>query len=209
MKSDHIKLKFAFGTERENESCAFIVKMMPWLLEQGYPRKIIRLPKGINQKSDSTSIAKAVSRDYTEDTYVSKIKIIEKAWHTTAAGFEKLGQARGVKLFSSYGIKLTKYGTGGSYNTKRRTVTLLVEGKDRRELLCTLVHEMVHIGIQHLVERYKITHWRKERLVDLLVAKNFPKLKLMQKTREDSLVVDRAFKNHYPNVSRIAKAIGA
>jgi hypothetical protein len=30
-----------------------------------------------------------------------------------------------------------------------------------------IVHEMVHLGVQHLVDQFKLTHWEKERLVDL------------------------------------------
>ncbi len=209
MKPTYVKIKVTCDLEDEIKSCSFTVRMMPWLLEQGYPRKIIRLPKGVDQKSTPERIAKAVGRDYDEKAYSPAVKIIERGWRYTDGGFKRLSQARGVKLHASYEIKLTKYGTGGSFNAKKRTVTLLIDRQNPQDLLCTLVHEIMHIGIQHLIERYKVAHWRKERLVDLMVAKNFPKYKRLQKVKEDAHVVDEAFKKFYPDVSKIAKEIGA
>jgi hypothetical protein len=78
------------------------------------------------------------------------------------------------KAFPSYQIILTRYGPGGSYHYDKGTIVMLTtrEGRFKRaDPVQTIVHEIVHIGIEEsIVQKYKLIHWEKERLVDLLVS---------------------------------------
>lgn len=76
-----------------------------------------------------------------------------------------------------YEVLLTLYGPGGSYRSDTGRVIMLTrpDGSFRRPIPHgTVIHEIVHIGIQRrLVRRYRLSHWEKERLVDLICARLF------------------------------------
>jgi len=78
----------------------------------------------------------------------------------------------GFKIFPKYEITLTLYGPGGSYNAETGKVIIKTRkgGMLKKHCLaCTVIHEIVHIGIeQNIVKKYSLSHWEKERLVDLI-----------------------------------------
>jgi len=70
-----------------------------------------------------------------------------------------------------YQILLTLYGPGGRYNPEKGIVIILSAAKrmGRKNRAHTIVHEIVHIGIeQNIVQKYHLAHWEKEHLVDLI-----------------------------------------
>jgi len=76
-----------------------------------------------------------------------------------------------------YNVVLTLYGTGGYYHPATGRIILMTTpaGRFKRvDPVHTIVHEMVHIGIQkNIVERFKLSHLEKERLVDLICSIRF------------------------------------
>lgn len=85
----------------------------------------------------------------------------------------------GFKLFDTYYINLTAYGTGGSYNYSNGTVTVLTDstGKFNFNPTQTIAHEIIHIGIEeNIVKKYNLTHIEKENLVDAYCLNVFNKL---------------------------------
>lgn len=86
----------------------------------------------------------------------------------------------GFKEAEIYQINLTLYGPGGSYNPKNSSVLIYTtkngEFKQYKNPANTIIHEIVHIGIQEsIVNKYKVSHRLKERIVDLFVSLNFKK----------------------------------
>jgi len=83
------------------------------------------------------------------------------------------------KIFPKYEITLTLYGPGGSYNgeTGKIIIKTRKDGTFERHCqACTIIHEIVHIGIeQNIVKKYNLDHWEKERLVDLICSLCFKK----------------------------------
>ncbi len=78
------------------------------------------------------------------------------------------------KLYESYPVVFTLYGTGGSYNPDLGEVTLFTttDGKfmNYREPANTIIHEIVHMGIEEsIVQKYQLPHGLKERIVDTIV----------------------------------------
>jgi hypothetical protein len=64
------------------------------------------------------------------------------------------------------------YGLGGRYNLSTATVTLLTTEFLKKPASETILHEIVHIGIEEtIVNKYRLSHWEKERLVDLICMK--------------------------------------
>lgn len=93
------------------------------------------------------------------------------------------------KMFDTYNIVLTLYGTGGSYDPDEGTITLLTnkEGsfKKYKNPTNTIIHEITHMGIEYsIVKKYNIPHGLKERIVDTLVYllfhKKLPEYKIQQ-----------------------------
>jgi hypothetical protein len=83
--------------------------------------------------------------------------------------FRRWSSRWGFASAPRYEVILTLYGPGGSYDPDAATITVVTtpDGRFKKEPLHTLVHEMVHIGIEGpIVRRFALTHPEKERLVD-------------------------------------------
>lgn len=83
----------------------------------------------------------------------------------------------GFRSFDRYEVILTLYGPGGSYDPETGTIVLFTtsDGKFKGGGgPHTIVHEMMHLAVEEgLVRRFGLSHWEKERLVDLLVQRDF------------------------------------
>lgn len=78
------------------------------------------------------------------------------------------------KSYKKYQINLTLYGPGGSYNPSEGSILLYAttEGKFKMydEPANTIIHEIVHIGIEDaIIGKYQVPHALKERIVDTFV----------------------------------------
>jgi hypothetical protein len=119
------------------------------------------------------------------------------------------------KIFPEYKIVLTKYGTGGSYNADVGKVVLLIrkEGGSNRDPSQTIIHEIVHIGIEEsIVQKFSFYHSEKERLVDLLVktifAKEFPNYHIQKlgDSNLDEFINENSIKNLPETIKRYTLA---
>ncbi|RKE04875.1 hypothetical protein [Marinifilum flexuosum] len=78
------------------------------------------------------------------------------------------------KMFDKYKLIFTLYGTGGSYSPDEGTITLLTNEEggfmNYEEPANTIIHEITHIGMEYsIVQKHKLSHALKERLVDTFV----------------------------------------
>ena len=78
------------------------------------------------------------------------------------------------KIFDTYRIVLTLYGTGGSYDPDEGIITLMTDKaggfKKYTNPVNTIIHEIVHIGMElSIVQKYSLSHEFKEKLVDTFV----------------------------------------
>ena len=100
------------------------------------------------------------------------------------------------KEFDKYDIHLTLYGPGGSYNPDNGSILIFTtpqgEFKNYEDPANTIIHEIVHIGIEEsIITEYNVPHPLKERLVDTFVflyfAEDLPDYKIqdMGETRSD------------------------
>jgi hypothetical protein len=133
---------------------------------------------------------------------------LQKEWAAFSEGFKKMRAEPSFHLDSNYSVVLTKYGMGGSYNVDLKQVIVSATTKSPGGTAGIVAHEIVHMTIQHLIDKYQVRHWRKERLVDLLMEHYFPGLKTSQNIKEDVSKVDQAFKNFFPNMEAVTQAIG-
>ncbi|WNJ19044.1 hypothetical protein [Pontibacter sp. G13] len=84
----------------------------------------------------------------------------------------------GFQLFEQYEVRLTLYGPGGSYDPDAGSIIIYTTPDGRFKSydnpINTLIHEMVHIGIENsIIRKYKVPHTLKERIVDTIVLLHF------------------------------------
>lgn len=202
------KLSVVFSEERECNRVTSTLEKLPWLREHGYGESNMRVPNGITEQSNAKEICDAVSAEFSEELYKDFAHYIEKRWLETSISLGILKEIPAFQLRDSYTVILTCYGTGGSYNSQNGVIVINIKTRTKEKIMGTIVHEIIHIGIQHLVDKYKVKHWQKERLVDLIGAKYFSEMRKMQNITEDITMVDSAFDNFFPDVDAIARRLG-
>lgn len=207
-QTNSVKLNILYGVDHEIWYVRNVVKKTPWYLEHEYPEESIKLPNGITKDSNDEDVAKAVKSGYLDIDYAECAEKLRQEWATISEGFKKMRGERSFRLENKYEVVLTKYGTGGNYNTKTSRVIVLINARSQGGTAGIVAHEIVHMTIQHLIDKYNVRHWRKERLVDLLMEHYFPGLKKMQMLKEDISIVDQSFKDLFPDIAAITKAAG-
>jgi len=87
-------------------------------------------------------------------------------------GFSEIRQKFCKKIKNVFGkdfdvikIFLTNYGVGGSYKLPNEIILKFPFKKGAKGV----AHEIIHLLIQEDVIKYKISHWEKERIVDLIL----------------------------------------
>ncbi len=201
------KLDIVFSVDKEIERISSTIERLPWYREQGYSSFHTTLPKRLSELSGVEEITDAVSEEFSDEKYNDISNYIKEEWEIVSKELERLREVPGFRLFDEYTLILTRYGSGGSYNSSSGEITVNIESRSKEKIVGTLVHEIVHIAIQHLIDKYKVKHWYKERLVDLLVDRLFPDLKGMQKINEDTKIVDETFDKHFPDLEKITMTI--
>jgi hypothetical protein len=113
------------------------------------------------------------------DSMIFQLSNIEQEWH--------------FNIVDTYRVQLTLYGPGGSYDPDNGTMTIFTtqEGafKQYTNPANTLIHEIVHIGIEEsIIQKHRVPHTLKERIVDTFVLLYFgallPEYRLQQMGEE-------------------------
>ena len=204
-KESAIELNVIYGIEQEIERVRNTLERLPWYTQQGY---FVRLPKDISEQSTPEEITNGISSEYSEIEYEDFTQWIKGQWPQIPAGFEELKKIPSFHLRDVYTVFLTKYGVGGSYDAQSGKVIVNIETRGKEKIIGTIIHEIIHTGIEYLIVSYGVQHWHKERLVDLIGKKYFPGLKPLQNIKEDTAIVDDAFRKHFPDIEAIAREIG-
>ena len=103
-----------------------------------------------------------------------KIKAQQKLVNKMANEIINCRHSWGFKSFDTYQINLTLYGPGGSYNPVDGSIIIYATPDGRfkqyNNPVNTLIHEIVHIGIEEsIIGKYNVPHALKERIVDHIV----------------------------------------
>lgn len=116
---------------------------------------------------------------YNEEDYKVAFEKVQKEYPLLQDILQQIETAKVAwdwefKLYEQYDVVFTLYGSGGSYNPSTGMITLFTtkEGafKNYESPANTIVHEIAHLGMEaSLVEKYRLAHTFKERLVDQFV----------------------------------------
>lgn len=209
-RENHIKFSVIFNLDKEIKRITSTIEKLPWYQDLGYGESHYFLPEQVDEQSSSEKIKNVVSAEFfeNEEKYKDLTSYIEEKWLVIADGLEKLKEISSFHLFERYVIILTRYGSGGSYDSKNGEVIANIEFLSKDKIMGTIAHEIIHIGIQHLIEKYNIKHWYKERLADLIGARYFLDLRKKQNIKEDINIVDITFDKLFPDIEAVTCQIG-
>jgi len=205
-----INLDIQFSFEYEKKRIKYILDKAEWFIENGYS-KSIKLPAGkkLNEIDINTSMEDLFDKlkeEYDSNDYAKMQNDLSERWSAFAPKLEKYFKETSLKHENAYIVQLTKYGVGGSYNLPN-TVILNFQNRTETALFRTVVHETIHLSIQSFVDKYKVDHWKKERIVDLIFQKLDPELNMMQKLPIDTQPIDQAFEKNYPNIEDVIRDV--
>lgn len=196
-------LTIEYSLELEIERVSQTLKRAAWYREHGYASKLA-LPSGIDLDHEYSpeQIKEAVQAEYEESFYIDFKKQIENGF--AAIADSSVFADSPLKFKSSYKIKLTKYGTGGSYHLPETIVINIVKMKAS---VAAILHEMIHLAIEPLIQQHAVSQRNKERLVDLLFKELFPEHAYEQSRFADNPQVDEVFNRSYPDIAALISRI--
>ncbi len=129
------------------------------------------------EQFDKTELQNFIeSSIYDVDFFTPGITAIETARPIIEQGLIKLSNLADpwdYKLFDTYHILLTSYGTNGSYDTDSGQIVIRVDKEGMGSTFhghdAVVLHEIIHLGIESsIVLKYQLSHWEKEHTVDLI-----------------------------------------
>lgn len=180
---------FRAQTQKEAFSYSiYIIDKLSWFKENGYN---VALPehKSFNELYSSPEKVATINLKELEAIFVTEvyqksdfdkglraIRLGESVVEESVKKLVELHKNWNFKLMPKYEVVLSLYGPGGSYDPSSGQIVVKTDrsigfscGKDAYH---SVIHEIVHIGIEeNIVEKYKLAHWEKERLVDLICSK--------------------------------------
>ena len=208
-------IKVIFRAPTINEEVKEVWKVLneySWYKENNYSPKIPEHPKineliGISLKNNGLKnkhkkqIKDVVEEIYDKKYYEKCFEILEKSKkeiERVLPKFIEYNKEWKFKIPKKYEIVPILYGPGGSYEPHKGIVYIVMRINNKRQnkkkseysLSSVLIHEMVHIGIQHLIQKFKITHNEKERIVDLFCCKSL-KIKNYKMQKRGNKKVDK------------------
>ncbi len=159
----------------------FVLKNKEFFENNGYDavypnNNLLQNPEIIKEENRMFDIFK--NDEYDQDYYKNGINVLisnKKKLENLILKLKEICKNWDFRIFPEYQILLTRYGPGGSYsyNDHEGKIIMLTTKEGffkRKNPVETVIHEITHIGIEEsIVEKYKLNHWEKERLVDLIV----------------------------------------
>jgi hypothetical protein len=201
-----MELEIVFSKENEVARIKNTINGLDWYKGKGYrinlPSKINELIKQGKILADE-EILNIVSKEFNSKQYEEKKRELELKFQEKKDGFEKNLATLGLPLQPVYRILLTKYGVGGSYYFPD-TVLVNFDYPNVRDILTNTLHEIIHLTIEEVIQKYKIEHWAKERIVDLTYERFFPENnKILQRDPKQPEQIHQIFDQSFPNMQTI------
>lgn len=161
-----MKYIFSYDIESEVDYVEELLGDYDWMIKNGYDPN---LPKGITKESTKKEIEEAVRKDFpkNKEEFISKVKTITQQLKENKKSIDEFFEAFEYEIPEEVDVWFSFYGVGGSYYVPDRMVVL---GSLKAVFIFeNIIHETVHLLIEKpLIEKYDISHWRKEMLVDIL-----------------------------------------
>lgn len=175
---EDFRLIFKENTLDEEANRIWIyINKIKWYEEKGYniefpKHKIIRelLKKSrkneLNNDDNKNFLDIFKNEIYDKSLYQKSLEKVKKSENKIIKAlikFKYYKEKWDFKIFDTYTVRLTFYGTGGSYGYNTGEVILWTDsnGSFKRDIdpSHVIIHEMVHIGIEeNIVKKYNLSH---------------------------------------------------
>lgn len=144
-----MKIKIKYEIEYERQRVKFTLSKLKWYKDNGYN---VNVPNG------------TIEEEFKKEDYERAAKKLMEEFNKIKKHFaDKLTEKFGSEIPKEFEVILTKYGTGGSYNLPNKVIINILNKKPNIE---TFKHEIIHLLVEKNVQRNKLSHWEKEKLVE-------------------------------------------
>lgn len=205
-----IKFFLKYSKKFEIQRVLSTKKKLKWYFDNGYNLSNSVLPKQLSadelDKKLETEIIKYINEEYDSEFFQPHIRTINSLLPNYLNKLIEYFSQIDIEGLSSIEIKLTKYGTAGSYNTPN-IVIVNISRSFNIGLIRNILHEIIHLHIQGLIDKYQIKQWEKEIIVDCLFEKFNADILKRQNYPMDASKIQKIFHENYPNIELIVRNI--
>lgn len=200
-----VKIIFKSNTIAQEVDRVFqTINKMDFFVNNNYQVFLPKVSKEIKDKIEKCEkltdlekerIKAQIKKEHKSPIKQKKILKIKNFWikNIEQRFFNNISDLLKIKSLKEYTICLTQYGCGGSYWPPNKAIVNI-------NLMCTytVAHEILHLMIENLIQKHKVNHWQKERIVDLYMSKIFDDYGLQNiDDRKGVKKVDKLFKDNY------------
>jgi hypothetical protein len=204
------RLHFNSSLEFDQFRVSNTYRKIDWYKAHGYDPLF---PKGITLSAledgeDLDALLSLVESEYDGEFYEAMAGEIRQQWQWFQDNWLRSCVSKQLsQLLPTYEVKLTRYGTAGSY-IYPDTIVMNVAEHAERNRASVIMHEIIHLCIEPYVQKYDIPHWQKERVVDLLFRSFFPEKAFLQVLPEEAYVVDHIFDAGFADIETLMIKLG-
>ena len=203
-----MKLSITYSKEFEFERVKNTINRLAWYSKY-YNLKSLTLPKSISFKqvpnlSDNDIIA-AINEEYDMNKYLNAAELINQIYPKYEKKLEELISNMGLIPIPKIKARLTIYGMVGSYHSPDEVITN-IDRLFNVGLIMNILHEIIHLHIEPLIQKYQVDQWGKETIVNLLFEKTFPEIYKKPNIPINTEEIEKIFNEYYPDIEKIIHA---
>ncbi len=205
-----IKLSLEYSKEFELERIESTINRLDWYLSNKYSLSSLSFPKNLDidklKDISKEELVEAVGEEYDEARFISNVESIGQMYEKYEIKLEDFIKSLNLPVIPDIKVFLTNYGIGGSYHLPNEII-VNVNRFFSIGLIRNILHEIIHLHIQHLIDQYKISQWDKETVVNLLFEKAFPEIYKEPNIPVDTAKAKKVFEENFPNIQKIISLI--
>lgn len=205
-----IEFSIKYSTESEIERVLATKRRLKWYFDNGYNLSNSVLPKNISveelNKKSEIELTKYIKEEYNSELFIPHEKTINLLLPEYLNKLEVYFSQVNIEVLPNIEIRLTKYGTAGSYNVPN-IVIVNISNFFNIGLIRSILHETIHLHIQSLIDKYKIGQWEKEIIIDNIFEKFSPDILKRQNYPIDTSRIKKIFEENYPKIELIISNI--
>ncbi len=205
-----IKLLIEYSKEFELERIESTINRLDWYLSNKYSLSSLSFPKNIDvdnlKEIKKEELVEAVGEEYDESKFVTTAESIVQMYEKYEVKLEDFIKSIGLSVIPEVKVSLTNYGIGGSYHLPNEII-VNINRFFSIGLIRNILHEIIHLHIQTLIDQYKISQWNKETIVNLLFEKAFPEIYKEPNIPMDTTKIRKIFEENFPNIKKVISLI--
>lgn len=169
--TDKMELEFRFSVNDEIKRIKEHYEVFDWLKENQYTEPI--MPGNIKFYSSKEEDALTeLEKEFDENKYIEFKEELFEGFNKKKELFkEYLEKIFDEEVPKKISVILSCYGLGGNYFPPD-TIEINIKRHSAKKTVSLLFHEIIHLIFEKYVEKYGLTHWEKERTVDLILHHN-------------------------------------